>query len=105
MSPKETVDQLINNNKVVIFSKTYCPYCTKAKKIIGKYLSGAKVVIVELDQRPDGGALQDYLGQLTGARSVPRVFIGAQCIGGGDDTAMLDSSGKLEVMLKNVGAL
>ena len=30
---------------------------------------------------------QAYMKQLTGASSVPRVFIGGSCIGGGDETA------------------
>ena len=30
---KQSVDQLIKTNKVMIFSKTYCPYCTMAKKV------------------------------------------------------------------------
>ena len=31
--------------------------------------------------------VQDYLGQLTGARSVPRVFMMGEFYGGGDKTA------------------
>ena len=31
--------------------------------------------------------LQAYMKQLTGASSVPRVFIGGSCIGGGDETS------------------
>ena len=30
---KQSVDQLIKTNKVMIFSKTYCPYSTMAKKV------------------------------------------------------------------------
>jgi glutaredoxin 3 len=43
--------------------------------------------------------------QLTGASSVPRVFIGGQCIGGGDETSAAHKSGKLEGMLQEAGAL
>ena len=69
--------------------------------------------------------------QLTGASSVPRVFIGGSCIGGGDETSaahrsvaslvskrrvqycyqystlimIISRSGKLEGMLKEAGAL
>lgn len=35
---------------------------------------------------PNMNDIQDYLGQLTGKRSVPRVFIGKTFFGGGDDT-------------------
>ncbi len=66
---------LPSSPQVVIFSKTYCPYCAKAKQAIGSLLDLNAVVIIELDKRPDGNAIQDYLLELTGGRSVPRVFI------------------------------
>lgn len=43
--------------------------------------------------------------QLTGGRSVPRVFIGGACIGGGDETEAAHRSGKLQGMLESAGAL
>lgn len=61
--------------QVVIFSKTYCPYCVKAKQAVGSVMDMSNVVVVELDKRPDGDAIQDYLLSITGGRSVPRVFI------------------------------
>ena len=39
--------------------------------------------------------IQDYLGQMTGARSVPRVFVNGKFYGGGDDTAAGVRSGDL----------
>jgi len=98
------VEKLIADNLVMVFSKSYCPYCAKAKNILSQF-SLKSYKVVELDQREDGGAIQDHLQKLTGARSVPRVFIGGKCIGGGDDTAAKHSSGELEKMLKEVGAL
>ena len=38
-------------------------------------------------------------------RSVPRVFIGGVCIGGGDETVAADRAGKLRGMLEAAGAL
>ena len=37
--------------------------------------------------------------RLTGAKTVPRVFVNGNCIGGGDDTAALAANGKLAKML------
>jgi glutaredoxin 3 len=37
---------------VTIFSKSYCPYCQKAKKALGDL--GISPVVVELDERDDG---------------------------------------------------
>ena len=67
------VDQSIKSHKVCVFSKTYCPYAAKAKQVLGKYNLN-DICIVELDKRDDGDAIQDYLGKITGARTV-RYFI------------------------------
>lgn len=40
-------------------------------------------MVVELDQRSDGGAIQAALESITGQRTVPNVFIGGKTIGGG----------------------
>ncbi len=63
------------------------------------------VVSAQLDQRSDGDEIQDYLQQLTGGRSVPRVFIGGKFIGGGDDTVRMKKSGELQAKLADVGAM
>ncbi len=53
----------------------------------------------------DCNAIQDFLKNMTGARSVPRVFIGGKCVGGGTDVQQLQKSGKLVDLLKKAGAL
>jgi len=90
-------------HKVVVFSKTYCPYASKAKQTLQS--EGAVFHIVELDQRNDGGEIQAALGDLTGRRTVPNVFFDSKSIGGGDDTVALARSGKLREMLSTLGAL
>ena len=59
----------------------------------------------ELDQADvaECAAVQDALGELTGARSVPRVFVGGKFIGGGDDTAAKAASGELLRLLQAAG--
>ncbi|KAK2076065.1 hypothetical protein QBZ16_001401 [Prototheca wickerhamii] len=105
-SPTEFVKQTIQQNRVVVFSKTYCPYCRKAKSALASVgLKQDQIKLVELDTRDDGEAIQDALLELTGGRSVPRVFIDGQFIGGGDDTDSLARSGKLAAMLKEKGIL
>lgn len=83
--------------QVVVFSKTTCPYCVKAKRALESV--GAKYAVMELDTRADGGAIQAELAAMTGARTVPRVFVKGRCIGGGDDTAALAASGQLAKLL------
>lgn len=65
----------------------------------------SKLEIIELEKRPDCSEIQAYLRELTGASSVPRVFIGGKCIGGGDDTEALSNTGQLRPLLEMHGAL
>uniref|UniRef100_A0A8C9TDP1 Glutaredoxin-2, mitochondrial n=1 Tax=Scleropages formosus TaxID=113540 RepID=A0A8C9TDP1_SCLFO len=89
---------VISNNCVVIFSKTTCPYCKMAKNVFNEI--GAKYKVIELDQHRDGRMLQEALAQMTGARTVPRVFVNGNCIGGGSDTKELHNQGKLVPLIE-----
>jgi len=97
---KSDIEDLISQERVVIFSKESCPYCYDAKSVFDKM--GQKYAVVELNQHPQGGQVQDALSDMTGARTVPRVFIDGKCIGGGTDTVQLYKSGKLEEILSAV---
>lgn len=104
-SAKAKVDQAIKGNRVMVFSKSYCPYCAKAKRAIAGVLPTEKFTVMEIENDPECNAIQDYLLSITGGRSVPRVFVDGVFIGGGDDTDALARSGKLEVMLREKGIL
>jgi len=105
MAAKELVSQTVASSKVVVFSKTFCPYCTKAKNALQQYLKPEQITVLELDLRDDGENIQAALGEITGARSVPRVFVGGKFIGGGDDTARMAGNGELKNLLTSAGAL
>ncbi|CAK7895647.1 glutaredoxin-2 [[Candida] anglica] len=92
------VQDLIKAKPVFIASKSYCPYCTKTKNLIGSITKDA--YILELDTIEDGGEIQEALLQLTGQRTVPNVFIGGEHIGGNSDVQALNSADKLEPKIK-----
>ena len=78
----------------------------KAKQVLKKYnIPAENIEIQEIENDKDCNEIQDYMRQLTGGRSVPRVFIGGKCIGGGDETQAADRAGKLQGMLESAGAL
>lgn len=99
-SVNENIELIIKTFPVVIFSKSFCPFSRKAKDVLSKYKLSVEVKIVELDLLSNGNAYQDRLEALTGARTVPRVFIGSRFIGGGDETADLDRQGRLRTILE-----
>ena len=83
---------------MVVFSKTYCGFCSSTKGLFEKL--GVDAKIIELDvMGSEGAAVQDALVEMTGQRSVPNVFIKGQHIGGNDDTQAAARSGKLQEML------
>jgi len=96
-SPMETVDQLVAANRVMIFSKTTCPFCTKIKNLFEQLK--VKVEVLELDQIGDGAAVQAALLEKTGQRTVPNVFINQKHVGGHDDTMKLANEEKLLPMI------
>lgn len=88
----------ISGNKVMVFSKTSCPFCKNAKAALDA--QGIAYKAIELDARADGQQIQDIMLQMTGARSVPRVFVNGKFVGGGDDTCALAASGKLKALVE-----
>ncbi|KAK5656856.1 hypothetical protein OQA88_4404 [Cercophora sp. LCS_1] len=104
---QKKVQQLIDDNGVVVFSKSYCPYCQNSKRILDGY--GAKYAAYELNQEQDGADLQDALLKITGQRTVPNIFIGKQHIGGNSDLEAVVGKGKdgkqIEDLLAAAGAI
>ncbi|EGZ22986.1 hypothetical protein PHYSODRAFT_485550 [Phytophthora sojae] len=103
VSAKETVQAQIAASPVVVYSKTYCRFCTKTKALLTEL--GAKFDVVELDEVEGGGEHQDALEDLTGQSTVPNVFVGGKSIGGNSDVRKLHKAGDLEPLLKQSGAL
>ncbi|KAL2340504.1 hypothetical protein Fmac_008444 [Flemingia macrophylla] len=91
------VDETISSHKIVIFSKTYCPYCKRAKAVF-KELNQVPYV-VELDEREDGSKIQDIMTNIVGRRTVPQVFINGKHLGGSDETVEAYESGQLAKLL------
>ncbi|KAL7093114.1 hypothetical protein ACP275_11G023000 [Erythranthe tilingii] len=96
-SPSAFVKKTISSHSIVIFSKSYCPYCRRAKGVF-KELNQVPYV-VELDEREDGGEIQDALSKIVGRRTVPQVFINGKHLGGSDDTVEAYESGVLAKLL------
>lgn len=90
-------DQVINQvltaagSGVALFSKSYCPYCRRAKDAL--HSVGINPVVVELNERQDGRDIQVKLLQMTGQRTVPSAWLNGKHIGGSDDVVAGVQSG------------
>lgn len=103
--PAEYVQHVISHHRVAIFSKSYCPFSMRGKELMRRYLGEAGVKVVELDELPNESELQDELETITGARTVPRIFVDGRCLGGADDVSALEAKGELEQLLKRKGLI
>lgn len=61
---------------------------------------GQKFTAIEIENRSDCDEIQSVLGEMTGARSVPRVFIKGNFVGGGTDVKKLASTGELKKLIE-----
>ena len=111
--------KLISENAIAIFSKSYCPFCKRAKEVIsGLSVEPSKIGTLELDEVNDGpeiqvcwnrnygrrmGAcltnIQNYLAEKTGQRTVPNIFISGKHVGGCDALLRAQQSGELQQMV------
>ncbi|XP_076801621.1 glutaredoxin-2, mitochondrial-like [Clavelina lepadiformis] len=95
---EEFVKTTVDAHSVVLFTKRFSPYCYKAT-------SAFKSIKVQYEEvmltgRPDCQIIQDVLLSMTGARTVPRVFVHQKCIGGGNETSQLNKEGKLKALVE-----
>ena len=97
------VKRLVAKNPCIVFSKTTCPFCFKAKTALDE--ENFKYEVIELDLLDNGSAIQEALNIITGQRTVPNVFIGGSSIGGGDDTVRMHTNGELGELLRDAGAI
>ncbi|GER38510.1 glutaredoxin [Striga asiatica] len=95
--------QIVSSKPVVVFSKTYCGYCGRVKKLLSQLKATYK--IIELDEESDGDEIQTALAEWTGQRTVPNVFINGKHIGGSDVVAAKHERGELVPLLTEAGAI
>jgi glutaredoxin 3 len=81
--------------QVEIYTKDWCGYCTRAKRL----LQNKGVEFAEYDITLGGPQRVEMIDRANGRSSVPQVFIDGVHVGGSDDLAALDASGKLDTML------
>ncbi|NWX39622.1 TRXR3 reductase, partial [Steatornis caripensis] len=94
---KLRVRTLIASHRVMIFSKSYCPYCNKVKELFRSM--HVEYYALELDVTADGPSIQQVLAELTNQRTVPNVFVNGTHVGGCDSTYQAYQDGSLQKLL------
>lgn len=78
-----------------IYTKSYCPYCHRAKEL----LSIKGISFIEHDVTADA-RLEEQMRERAGRHTVPQIFIDDRHIGGCDDLFALDEQGGLDPILR-----
>jgi glutaredoxin 3 len=105
---EQDVKAIIESNCIVVFSKSYCPYCRQAKMVL-RSIPNLEFAIVEMDDGQHDG-WQVSMAQLAKSKavpevtnnntmSVPQIFIHQKCVGGADDLADMYADQRLATLL------
>ncbi len=80
--------------KVKIYTKSWCPYSTRAKDLLDR----KGVSYEEIDVTDDSFKESEML-ERSSRQTVPQIFIDGDHIGGSDDLIVADMSGRLDRLL------
>jgi glutaredoxin 3 len=83
-------------SKIEVYSTAVCPYCVAAKNLLKS--RGLEWTEVRVDTDP--AQREMMLARSGGARTVPQIFINEQHVGGFEELAAADRSGKLKQLLE-----
>ncbi|MCW5751457.1 MAG: glutaredoxin 3 [Alphaproteobacteria bacterium] len=81
--------------KVEIYTTMMCPYCARAKNLLGE----KGVAYDEIDVSFDPALREQMTARAGGRRTVPQIFIGGTHVGGCDDLFALERAGRLDPLL------
>ena len=81
--------------RIEIYTKTFCPYCWRAKHLLDS--KGLDYVEVSVDF--GGESRAQMIERANGRRTVPQIFVAGQHIGGCDDLMALERDGRLDAII------
>jgi thioredoxin reductase (NADPH) len=83
--------------KIVMYTKSWCPYCDRAKSLLTA--KGQTWQEIDVEAQPEK---RDEMVRRAQRTTVPQIFIGDVHVGGFDDLAALERAGKLDALLGSV---
>ncbi|KAJ2311122.1 hypothetical protein H4S01_002966 [Coemansia sp. RSA 2610] len=97
---EQKLRELIKRSRVMVFSKTYCPYSRKAKALLAQYRSerGLEYSVLEVDMEADPAETKQALGRISARFTFPNVFVDGQSIGGSDELSQMHANGELAAL-------
>ena len=81
--------------KVKMYCTARCPYCLRAEALLSTK-GGCEIEKIRVDLDP---ARRMEMVQNSGRRTVPQIFVGDTHVGGFDELAVLEHTGRLDALL------
>ena len=81
--------------EVVIYTKPWCGYCSRAKRLLRSKGVEFEEIDVSLDR-----AREEEMIRRARRSTVPQIFIDGRHVGGSDDLAALEAMGELDPLLQ-----
>lgn len=79
---------------VVVYTTDMCPYCVRAKRLLDK----RDIAYEEINLARDADARSDLVAK-TGRTTFPQILINGEVLGGYEETAAADRTGKLAELI------
>ena len=80
---------------IEIYTKSFCPYCWRAKELLDSKGLAYKEIPVDRGGEPK----QQMIQRANGRTTVPQIFISERHIGGCDDLLALERTGRLDSLI------
>lgn len=87
-------EEQVSAKEVVMYTKSSCPYCVKAKDLLKSKNVAFREVEVDSPE-----VIAEMVGRSAGRRTVPQIFINGFHVGGYDDLAATVQKGELDKLL------
>ena len=84
----------MSTSAIVMYTTNWCPYCERARRLLKA--KGASFEEIDVESAAEKRA---EMQARSGRRTVPQIFIGDTHVGGSDDLAALNDSGRLDSLL------
>eukprot|EP01038_Epipyxis_sp_PR26KG_P006363 gene6363-8763_t len=94
---KEKIQELLDTNPVIMFSKTTCPFCFELKRTLVSY--GVNFAVFEVNQAQNYTEISNELATISKIKTFPNLFINKTSVGGCSDCKELEYTGKFQSVI------
>jgi glutaredoxin 3 len=96
---KKAVNELIKENKMLVFTKSYCPYSRALKKMLDANGLKGQYEVYEIDRQQHGNEIHKMVKEMSGRITIPNVYLNGQNLGGDEEVEKMAADGSLKKLL------